>query len=83
MKGFIMFDDTHDVKLIMLNASNTVIAREIESNYPVAFHPFPYAKAIQILDMAIGVHSQSTESNYFESNEYIEKILVMKIEPKY
>ena len=78
-----MFDDTHDVKLIMLNASNTVIAREIESNYPVAFHPFPYARAIAILDIAIQVDGEQDVPNYLESDEYIEKSLVMKIMPKY
>ena len=79
-----MASDIHDTTLVLIDKDNKVIARDIMSTLGVAYHPFPYAKVLEILELEIRAYNQLHPSeDYFESDEYIDKTLVMKIEAKY
>lgn len=68
-------------KLVLINQDNEVIARSLES-YSVAYHPFPYARDIEILEKQIQDHTRETEPDfeeYINSYEFLEKAGSLKI----
>ena len=69
--------------LVLVDKDNNVVARDIMSDLGLGYHPFPYAKVLEMLELEIQAYNKLQPSeDYFESDEYADKCLVMKIKPK-